>query len=447
MKKAIFGLLLFMIFVSSVKAIHYSSLTNEDLVLLNERIDIGNIADDNNHFTVAYLDRSDNLSAFITFTKDNNSDSWSQDVEAGVLNGSGLVANVEYENGSWAGATSYEVVAKDGIKDFCNKYDEITNSETCKNVNDSNNSINYYFLVLRSWNLSDTKYDLKCDESVFSNEEIKCEFYLEFKGSALGTDSLSFSEENYEIMDIVLRDGTHVTYDSKTIIKGIDFTDYSTPFFTLYLKPSENFLGDIVIDDEFSIIFVRYADEAPSGYVTFNFNTKINVKYDYIESPYVLECSNESLTKGSTADCILKVNALEEIKEIVVTFDTSKYDFVEAEGTEDWQLKNSVIENGKAIYTLTNDVGFKNEGEVLKFTIKLKEDVEPGFVVETDNIHYILTNNVELDTSSNDSLSGELKESPSNEDNPDTIDTVTIIFALFVSSIVVHFLTFKKIER
>lgn len=125
---------------------------------------------------------------------------------------------------------------------------------------------------------------------------------------------------------------------------------------------------------------------------------------DVEEAKYDLVCETNGLKKGSVVNCELSVNSPEKIKEIIVSFDTTKYSIDKVKDNDNWTLDDTNVDGNKSSYTLVNDDGLDGESKVIDIKLILKEDVPSNFVIKTDNIDYILNNNIKFKSSAEDTI-------------------------------------------
>ena len=396
--------------------------------------------DNNNNYVFFYVNNNDELKKMVLYTYIEN-DHKTNDFCSGFQNYGGLFceATTVYENNNIS-PKEYEgfiIQSIDNAIDVCSSYSEIKDQEVCQNIINGSDGKNYHSVLVKYWSYSDASYDLICDDTVSLNEAISCEFYASFYLSVENV-SFEFVGDNYEIVSMNFAEG--ITKENElnksfSISRGdgIRHLYYmNEPLLSFEIKPKENYVGQLDVLLDFLVIYLPPASEGPDSFSN-EISTSVNVTDLFLESPYAMKCSNDSLTKGSKVDCSMSVDTNYPIKTIVVEFDISKYSFIDYDGSNGWKIIDTKLDDNKVYYTLEYENGFDGNDDFFVFTLELKDNVDPGFIVKTDNIHYTLTNDIEYDANTSDSLIGK------EVNNPETMDKIFILFMILLGAIGVTF--------
>lgn len=273
-----FLFILFIFFNCEVKAITFDEIkVGAVFYHYSFFYDAMNWIDEDNYLSFAYVDEEENLLGFYTFTSVKNPNSTIQTdtfiyVDFSAFNNNYVIDRMYFVDNIVVG-DSYQIISKNNNVDFCNKYDEVQNSDLC--INKDNKT--YNLLVFKNIGSFLAKFDFKCTEKVLIGEEIKCDYYVNFE-RPIENIIFDFKYEDYEILNIVSdwkfsfneNDGVYVFY-------GGVFDYPNKPLFSITLKPKNYTVGVHNIETSLSIVYGRVADEGPSGLISEIKNSVVSV--------------------------------------------------------------------------------------------------------------------------------------------------------------------------
>lgn len=310
MKKFLFAFFVFCFSICLVKAYDFENVEVGQFVSQNSYLTTN--IDEQHSFVIFYIDNDDNLTKTVSYEMDEYAVDYC--VGFGARGGSGCIRTFDYELSSEYDDTieGYIVVSKNKANEACNNYSEIKDKDICKRIISGSDGKKYGSLVVREWRVSDGIYKLVCDEQVEVNNTINCKFYSSFH-SSIARVTFSLKGENYELVSMNFNDDITKEYDLSREFylgsnDGLNSMNYfDEPLLDFYVKPVNDYKGDLDINLAFDIVYYGYASEGPSGSVIDDVSSVVNVVTpdDSDESLSVSDTknpddSNEKLSESET---------------------------------------------------------------------------------------------------------------------------------------------------